>query len=426
VAQRKTRQKREPDILTASAGEVRSIVETLGLQPGARSPLRAALSEAEQSAAPPASGELKTWKSHRKALEVLCEPLRFARMTMPGARSRTQRTFFASNAGDDFAGFWRENGGWHFIPAVSPDDILAIADEALGLHGTEDVAQTAHEWTATGLFALAAAIDAIRLRYLGEWVYRQLPSGHPFSMQDLNDQLRLGLENADPRWSVAMLAAVLPAGTFSIATDLAAGLAELAGTDGLVEYADEQKTQWIPGEQLQELAAEWLAPISALLLESVVLDSAGVPVARDSCALVRGQGPLILLDFGNAVRGEPAAKVAMSKAEPERCYRRLHSALVSPVSVRIDMGDPAYVQTSSRSVSEASDARMGKTVERKASEQKVAGTAMSNAPKAEIREAIAPTIATPTARGRYCTQCGTALRMEAAFCTNCGMAARSP
>ncbi|MGE0629673.1 MAG: zinc ribbon domain-containing protein [Hyphomicrobiaceae bacterium] len=333
-------------------------------------------------------------------------------------------------AGDGFSGLWRDNGGWRFAPAISPDYILEIADEALGLHGTEDVAQTAHEWTATGLFTLAAALDTIRLRHLGEWIYRQPPSAQPFTLQDLNDQLRLGLENADPRWSVAMLAAVLPAGTFSIATNLAGGLSELADAGGFVEYADRQKTRWIPGGQLQELAVEWFAPISALLLESVVLGKAGVPIARDGCALVRGQGPLILLDFGRVVRGETAAKVAMTRVEPEQSYVRLHTALVSPAAVvetnKADSGDGETHSPNGQNVGEARNSHNDESSETRTSSANVTGADLNKVPEAELGKAVAPTIAAPPVRNRYCTQCRTPLRAIAAFCTSCGTAAISP
>ncbi len=338
---------------------------------------------------------------------------------MPGVRSSTRLTFFADKAGNDFIGFWLENDAWQFAPGMSPDDIVQIADDALGLRGEEDVEQVANELSADALFALAAAVDAVRLRYLGEWIYRQLPSDQPFTLQNLNDQLRLGLENADPRWSVAMAAAILPVGTFSIATDLAGGMSELAAAGGFVEYADTEKTQWRPGDRLQELAAEWLAPISALMLESVVLDMDSSPIARDCCSLVRGQGPLILLDFGEAVRGV-SEKIVMHRVEPEDGYKRLRAAVTIPAP--LPEGDRSKTADDKRP---AQATAHGENQGDRARSKSVAAVSLEavapdNQPVADEQHGVSQAA---TGRRRFCTQCGTPLRSDAAFCTSCGMAA---
>ncbi len=409
--------------MAASAAEIRSTVEELGLKPAPNSPLRAALAEATNQGTAPAGNDLKAWKSSRNILESLCNPTCFARLTMPGVRSSTRLTFFADKAGSDFIGFWPENGAWQFAPRMSPDDILQIADDALGLRGEEDVEQVTNQLSADALFALAAAVDAIRFRYLGEWIYRQLPSDQPFTLQELNEQLRLGLENIDPRWSVAMAAALLPAGTFSIATDLAGGLSQLAAAGGFVEYADNERTQWRPGDRLQELAAEWLAPISALMLESVATDKAGSAIARDCCALVRGQGPLTLLDFGKAVRGEPAAKIATGRVAPEEAYKRLLSGLMTPEPVsaaakqtvanaKVDRDAAAEAHTGLG----AREQQASKPGEAVAASAAVAAT--GSRPSGSERSNAVET----APQRKFCAACGTPVRPEARFCHQCGNA----
>ncbi|MBZ0146799.1 MAG: zinc ribbon domain-containing protein [Pseudorhodoplanes sp.] len=305
---------------------------------------------------------------------------------------------------------------------MSPDDILQIADDALGLRGEEDVEQVTNQLSADALFALAAAVDAIRFRYHGEWLYRQLPSNQLFTLQDLNDQLRLGLENADPRWSVAMAAALLPAGTFSIATDLAGGLSELAAAGGFVEYADNEKTLWRPGDRLQELAAEWLAPISALMLESVATDKAGSAIARDCCALVRGHGPLTLLDFGKAVRGEQA-RIAMSKVEPEEAYKRLLSGLMTPEPVSAAAKQTVANAKADRDAAVEAHTGLGAR-EQQASKpgEAVAASAAVAATGSRPSGSERSNAVETAPQRKFCAACGTPVRPEARFCHQCGNA----
>lgn len=322
-----------PQSITVPAAAVRGALDRMGLKPEPHSPL-AALAAAPADASAGAGG-LKDagWLD---ALATLARPERRIRCVLPGPASLFEAAWYGRRTppGDAPLVSFSTDGAQVRLaaPAIESDVVHVVARALLANPFTPADAFTA-SFSAHGLSAFAAAIDAVRAGMFASLLDRRPDAAFALSNSHLRDQIQDGSAHPDPRWLVALLRLLCPAALAPDPSRLDAGIPELVAAGLLAAAGD----KWTPAPKLLQLAAGWRSPLPAAAVEALEWTGAAVRAAAHVVA-IRGDGSLWTLEVADAAGS--AARVALRCRDGTEFVQSLRMLLSDPPAVSPPLAHP--------------------------------------------------------------------------------------
>jgi hypothetical protein len=304
-------------------GELRWLIDHERLDVTPLSPLATA-----RYAAP--SGDLNAFQQGgflseewRGARALLAQPRRQVRVHTPGVES-TKRAVFYANGSGDLVGCWLEGEAWRI---TFPWTLSALADMTVATVGgglpipADPFAVTLQP---AGLMLLMAVVDAIREARLSAVLARRGQPPLLFTEADFQRQLANGYACDDANWSVTLLRLISASRGQPDNDAFPAGLNELEAAQLLRRKND----QWEPSDVLWRLAAYWTPSLPAVSHEAVTIDETGAMVGYRHGIVLRGEGPLWIIDYEGLANGNP--KASLRSIASEGLHDWLTSLLEAP------------------------------------------------------------------------------------------------
>jgi hypothetical protein len=131
-----------------------------------------------------------------------------------------------------------------------------------------------------------------------------------FSETDFQRELARGYSEDDARWSTTLLRVIAPPGAQPGTDALVQGLGELSAAQLLKSVA----RKWQPTQTLRRLAAYWTPALPAVALEAVTLKDANTMLAYKHGIVLRGDGPLWVIEYEGLATGRPQATLRSLEA----------------------------------------------------------------------------------------------------------------
>lgn len=339
-----------------TAGELRLLVERMGLRPVPYSPLAPVMTMAPATSDQGLRDQNLLSGSWSQAIGVLADPAQEIRTIVPAPQSSVVSVFYRGAAGDgQLVGCWVEEGRVRLSSPWTAGDVAALTGEALWVTPPNEAAPYRATFSPAALTAWAAAVDALRMIMFGSLLHRSPKVDVTLTLADLREQVSLGLSNLDARWLVTLVRVLAPPVAVPQPEALAQGVRELEGL-GLLRPV--LMNAWRPLPELQQFASYLKNPLPAAAVEVSSGDSSRTTMA------MRGDGPLWVFDVDGLAEGRPQVTVSSLSGD----------------------GYLAHVRT------------LLATVE-------LPRAAMARPPAAAVG---------------VCPACGAPLRPGAAFCTQCG------
>lgn len=240
------------------------------------------------------------------ALAVLADPERQVRVIVPAPAETAIQVFYASAARPEagLVGCWSEGDRLRLSFPWAEEDLAAIAAHVLQTTTAPPAAGTDLTLSQGGLWALGAAVDALRARLFASLAERRPGVSRRFDRAEILREYEAGLAGDDARWLVTLLRVVAPSSCGVDVEAVEAGLQELAQA-GLLRLGE---GEWSPEQPLRALVARWRNPLPALAHEVIETSGGGV-VRYGHRVAIRGDGPVTVLDFGGMLEGSPRVTV---------------------------------------------------------------------------------------------------------------------
>jgi hypothetical protein len=284
-----------------TGGELRGLVDRLGLQVPQSSPLA---SVRDTTAETPRIPKLldEQWRS---ALTTLAGADHCVRAITPGPGATKVAIFYSAVAtrSTELVGCWFEGDRIRISFPWRPADIAAAAGRILMTELPFPPEPLSVTLSPAGLTTLMAAVDVLRAARLTSLLERRVGFDLHFDAADLQRQIDLGLSGEDARWSVTLLRLLVPSAAPPTPNALPAGLQELARSQ-LVKL---DNTKWEPTEALMRLATYWMASLPAVAHEALTIQDGNTIREYKHCIGLRGDGPLWLIEYEGLTNGQPRA-----------------------------------------------------------------------------------------------------------------------
>jgi len=240
------------------------------------------------------------WK---RALSVLSAPDRQIRVLVPGVDA-SLLLFFYGRAGGELVGYWHDGEGARVSFPWEPASIASMGSLTLLATPPPSPQPFTTYLSPPGLALLAAAIDVLREGLFRSILARESEVARTFDGEALLRQLQLGLSHHDTRWFVTLLNMLRPQGVPMGVSALGEGVEELAAA-GLVRIDGATVTA---SPSLIGLAMQLRSTLPAAAFEDAGVVGGSVTEYAYRI-VVRGDGPLWVMDYGSVMEGRPMIQV---------------------------------------------------------------------------------------------------------------------